>query len=68
MLDSTIAALCSGVGTAGADESFDVMSAITEMRDQLHEKIDAIAGTVGLASDDGDSDASDDDDVAGDGE
>ena len=48
-----------GTGTGGADESFDVMSAITEMRDQLHEKIDAIAGTVGLSSDD-DSGASDD--------
>ena len=58
-----------GVGTAGADESFDVMSAITEMRDQLHEKMDAMAATVGLASSDGDSDASDDDDdEAADGE
>ena len=56
-----------GTGAGGADESFDVMSAITDMRDQLHEKIDALAGTVGLSSDD-DSGSSDDaaDDADGD--
>ena len=50
-----------GTGATGADENFDVMSAIAEMRDQLHEKIDTIAGAAGLSQTSGDSDSSSDD-------